>query len=92
MDALVGKKKTEADTQAASKAAQEFVERATRCEEKTFKSVGCGDDYRFKGNQIAGSALVHSDTVIHTAFFHLDQTQAEGHMSGLNRRRSYRVH
>jgi hypothetical protein len=91
MDALLGKKKAEADPALAVKAAHDFLDRATRCEEKTFKSVGCGDDYRFKGNHIAGSALVHSDTVIHTAFFHLDQATAEGHMSGLNRRRSYRA-
>ena len=92
MDALVGKKKAGVDAKAAAKAAQDFIDRATHCEEKTFKSVGCGDDYRFKGAHIAGSALVHSDTVIHTAFFHLDQANAEGHMSGINRRRSYRVY
>jgi hypothetical protein len=91
MDSLLGKKKVATDPAAATKAAHDFLERATRCEEKTFKSVGCGEDYRFKGDHMAGSALVHSETVIHTAFFHLDQTHAEGHMSGLNRRRSYRV-
>lgn len=92
MDALVGKKKAGVDAKAATKAAQDFMDSATRCEEKTFKSVGLGDDYRYKGTTVAGSALVHSDTVIHAAFFHLEQANAEGHMSGINRRRSYRVY
>jgi hypothetical protein len=92
MDALAGRKKAGSDAAAAAKAAQDFVDRAARCEEKTFKSVGCGDDYRLKGDRIAGSALMHQDTVVHTAFFNLDQAVAEGHMSGLNRRRSYRAY
>lgn len=92
MDALVGKKKAGAETVAAGEAARGFLDRAMRCEEKTFKSVGCGDDYRFKGDRMAGSALVHGDTVIHTAFFHLDQATAGGRMSGFNRRRDYRVY
>jgi hypothetical protein len=83
MDALLGKKKAEDDPAVASKAAHDFVDRAARCEEKTFKSVGCGNDYRFKGDHIAGSALVHNDTVIHMAFFHLDQATADGRMSAL---------
>lgn len=94
MDALLGKKSKKKGPDAATitKAAQAFMERSVRCEEKVFKSVGYGDDYRFKGDRIAGSALIHSDTVIHTAFFHLDQATAENRMSGLNRRRSYRVY
>ena len=36
----VGKKKTGVDAKATAKAAQDFIDRAMRCEEKTFKSVG----------------------------------------------------
>jgi hypothetical protein len=92
VDALLGKKKAKTDTDAAGAAAQTFIEQAIRCEEKTFKSVGYGDDFRFKGDQIAGSALVYRDSVIHAAFFHLEQATTNGHMSGLNRRRSYRTY
>lgn len=92
MDALAGKKKGAADKAAAGKAVKSFMERAIGCEEKSFKSVGCGDDYRFKGDHIAGSALVHDQTVVHTAFFHLEPADADGRMSGLNRRRSYRTY
>ena len=92
LDALVRKGEKAVGVDLATQAAQGFIARALECEEKTFKSVGCGNDYRFKGDHIAGSALLHSDTVIHTAFFQLDQESAEGRMSGLSRRRSYRVH
>jgi hypothetical protein len=91
MDSLVGRKKKSDETLAAA-AARAFLNQAAGCEEKTFKSVGHGDDYRFKGAGIGGSALVYGDTVVHTAFFHLDQATAEGHMSGASRRRSYRVY
>jgi hypothetical protein len=87
----VGKKKAGVDAKAAAKAAHDFIDRAMRCEEKTSKSVGCGDDHRFKGAHIAGSTLVHSDTVIHTALLHRDQATADGQMSSLNRRHSYRM-
>jgi hypothetical protein len=94
MDALLEKKgrKKKADLIGALKAAQDFLAQSIRCEEKAFKSVGLGDDYRFKGDHLAGSALHHAGTVIHAAFFQLDQTTTEGHMSDLHRRRSYRAY
>jgi hypothetical protein len=92
MDALVSRQAPAAHPEAAATAAQDFAAQALGCEETVFKSVGCGDDYRFKAPRIAGSALVHRDVVIHAAFFHLDPATAEGHMSELNRRRSYRVY
>jgi hypothetical protein len=92
MDALVGKtKKVKVDENLANTAAQGLLNQAMGCEERTFKSVGHGNDYRFKGAGIAGSALVHNETVIHTAFFHVDQATADGRISDLSRRRSYRV-
>lgn len=92
MDAVVERKKAKADSAKAMAIAQAFLERAAGCEEKSFKSVGCGEDYRLKGDRLAGSALLYRDTVIHTAFFHLDAGNADGRMSRVNRRRSYRVY
>jgi hypothetical protein len=91
MDALVGKKKVKVDEKLATTAAQGLLNQAMGCEEKTFKSVGHGNDYRFKGSGIAGSALIHNETVIHAAFFHVDQATPDGRISDLSRRRSYRV-
>jgi hypothetical protein len=94
MDALPSRKRRKKvhDPAELVKAAKAFLERTTGCEERVFKSVGSGDDCRFKGPRIAGSALVCGETVIHTAFFQLDQAaEGESQMSGLNRRRSYRV-
>jgi hypothetical protein len=91
MDALIEKRPAAADPAAAIKAAQEFLGRAMGCEEQTFKSVGHGDDYRFKGDRIAGSALVYGDTVIHAAFFLTAQAHAADRMAGLNRRGRYRM-
>jgi hypothetical protein len=91
MDALVGKEGTAASAETVTLAGKGFIDRALGCDEKVFKSVGYGDDYRFKGGRVVGSALVHSDTVIHTSFFLLAEARSEGRMAGMNRRRSYRV-
>jgi hypothetical protein len=91
MDALVGKEGVAASAEAVTMAGRGFIDLALGCEEKVFKSVGYGDDHRFKGGQVVGSALIHNDTVIHTSFFLLAEARSEGRMAGMNRRRSYRV-
>lgn len=63
--------------------AQAFVERVVRSEANPFKSVGCGDDYRLRGDRITGSALVLDQTVVHAAFFHLGDEDGDEEMSGL---------
>lgn len=73
--------------------ARGFVDRVVACGEKRFPSVGCGFDYRYRGDAIAGAALVHAGELIHAAFFQLDPPRAEqpDHMASLrNRRRYYR--
>jgi hypothetical protein len=91
MDALVGRRrKTVGETSAAIEQAQKFLEVVTTCEETRFKSVGHGDDYRYKRDRIAGSALLYRDTVIHAAFFHLDTATPNARMAGYSRRRAYR--
>jgi hypothetical protein len=87
MDALLGKKRKKTEQKVSDRAARDFLDRAAGCAEKTFKSVGYGEDFRFKGDRIAGSALVHENTVIHSAFFHLDQIMEESPLSRLHRRR-----
>ena len=73
--------------------AKAFVERVVVCGERRFPSVGCGFDYRYRGDTLAGAALVHADEVIHAAFFQLDaprQESARDMASLRNRRRYYR--
>lgn len=50
-------------------AIEAFLRAAAGAEERHFKSVGLGDDYRYEGTHIVGSALVHDDEVVHAAFF-----------------------
>ena len=49
--------------------AKYFLEETKLCNESCFKSAGLGDDYRYEGQFIIGSALLYNDTVIHMAFF-----------------------
>jgi hypothetical protein len=51
--------------------ASAFLDQARNCQARAFASVGLGDDYRFEGPHIVGSALVFKASVIHLAFFGL---------------------
>jgi len=62
-----------------------------QCAERIFDSVGYGRDYRYEGEKIVGSALVHEETLIHTAFFRTDETKKSGRMSSVSRRRAFRA-
>jgi len=91
MDALVRRRRKPAgETAEPTERAQEFLEAVTTCEETRFKSVGHGDDFRYKRDRIAGSALLYRDTVIHAAFFYLDTPVQNARMAGYSRRRTYR--
>jgi len=76
MDAMLRPKGKDAGVDVAE--AQQFVDRARECEEKKYKSVGQGSDYRFDGEKIIGSALVYRNAVVHTAFFGTDDTGEQG--------------
>ena len=67
MDALteIPKKNKEAGV----KKAEDFLKKIPVCGESAFDSVGYGRDYRYEGECLVGSALVHEGTVIHLAFF-----------------------
>lgn len=71
--------------------AKSFVDRVGACGERRFPSVGCGFDYRYRGDTIAGAALVHADEVIHAAFFQLEAPRQESphDMASLRSRRRY---
>ena len=71
--------------------ADAFLARIAECEEHRFTSVGYGNDYRYEGKKIVGSALVHESTVIHMAFFQTTETEKAGSMSSVSRRRAYRT-
>ncbi len=46
-----------------------FLQEAQQTQESRFEAVGEGQDYRFEGKNVMGSALVHNGHVIHLAFF-----------------------
>ena len=71
--------------------ADAFLKKIFECTEQRFDSVGYGQDYRYEGKKIVGSALVHENMVIHMAFFQVTETEKAGHMSSVSRRRAYRT-
>ena len=88
MDALTEKPKESSETPASRKEA--FLEKVLQCTESQFDSVGYGQDFRYEGRKIVGSALVHEDTVVHMAFFQVTEAEKAGRMSSVSRRRGYR--
>ncbi|MFC1974867.1 ARPP-1 family domain-containing protein [Chloroflexota bacterium] len=67
MEALL-EKDDEAEAGPVDKA-ETFLQEAQRTQESRFEAVGQGHDYRFEGENVMGSALVHDGHVIHLAFF-----------------------
>ena len=85
MDAILeDKQKSKISSSDKTKA---FIEKARRCQEKKYKSVGQGTDHRFEGKAILGSALLYRKKVIHMAFFKAAQSSKTGRMSSYSRRR-----
>ena len=89
MDALTVKQMK--GKEASREKADAFLKKILQCKENTFDSVGYGRDYRYEGQKIVGSALVHESTVIHAAFFQITAAEKAGHMSSVSRRRAYRT-
>ncbi len=71
--------------------AKEFLKEAGQCKEKKYKSVGKGDDHRFEGKQLVGSALKFEKKVIHMAFFSITESEKAGKIAGFKRRRGFRT-
>jgi len=89
MDALTEKPSKEKETP--GEKVDAFFRRILRCTEERFDSVGYGQDYRYEGRKVVGSALVHDQKVIHMAFFQVKETEKAGRMSPVSRRRAYRT-
>jgi len=89
MDALLqkksGRRKTTLDD------ARAFVKETQSCSEKKYKSTGLGWDYRFEGETLVGSSLVHEETAVHTAFFRAQNATSNGPMANYARRAGYRT-
>ncbi len=89
MDALTEKPRRAKETP--QEKTDAFLQKIAQCTEQRFDSVGYGQDYRYEGKKIVGSALVHASTVIHMAFFQITETEKAGRMSSVSRRRAYRA-
>ena len=70
---------------------KEFLKEASRSKEKKYKSIGKGDDHRFEGKKLVGSALKFQKKVIHMAFFSISESEKAGKIAGLKRRREFRT-
>ena len=93
VDATLRKRQRQSKPEDPNALVTAFIKKIQDCEEDKFKSTGQGWDLRYKGAGIVGSALSYRDTVIHTAFFSVDEEAASGdgeRMSDVNRRRRYR--
>jgi hypothetical protein len=89
MDALL--QETNGRRKATPGNALSFVKETQSCSEQKFKSAGLGWDYRFDGDAIVGSSLVHNDTAVHTAFFRAQQATKDDRMAIYWRRARYRT-
>ena len=75
-------------------AARVFLKLAASCDEKGYPSVGLGWAYRYAGPEVVGSALAVNDSVVHMAFFGVDEAvaaQDPGGMASSRTRRGFVV-
>lgn len=89
MDALL--RKASGRRNVALEDARAFVKEAQLCSGKRYKSAGLGWDFRFEGDKIVGSSLVHNATVVHSAFFRAQKATKTGRMANHARRAEYRT-
>ena len=69
---------------------QRFVRQIRDCSEERFPSAGLGTDFRFTRGELCGSALIHGDTCIHTAFFSNATIEERSGMRSFRQRRGFR--
>lgn len=89
IEALVEPRPVTIDAARAQAQAKGFLEEALHCEENQFPSIGHGVDVRFRRKGLMGTALVHEDRVVHTAFFRLSPQEDAGSMAALRSRRRF---
>lgn len=71
MDALL--QKTEKSNKQYLHQARAFLKEATLSQEKKYRSIGHGWDYRFEGKAIVGTALIYRKKVIYISFYRTNQ-------------------
>lgn len=80
------------DRQPSSEQGVAFLKKISSSSESKFPSVGEGDDYRYAGPNIIGTALVAVERVVHLAFFPTKSVESGERISSASRRRYYREH
>jgi len=71
--------------------AHKFLKTAAKCEEKKYRSVGLGWDYRYKEKDTVGSALKVEKKAVHIAFFRVTESERAGRMADSTIRRRFRT-
>ena len=89
MEAVLEEKKDEAKPD--RQRAEAFLKEAADCEEKRYESVGRGQDFRYDGGTIVGSALAVDDKVVHMAFFRVGEADKTGEMAHTRHRIKFRL-
>ena len=88
MEALIDQRK-DFEMPSAAKA-RDFLKALEACRQSKHASVGLGQDHRFSGDGLVGSALVCDESVVHLAFFCLDDGGGPGRLSSFRQRRGFR--
>jgi len=70
--------------------AQAFLAAIRDCTAQDYPSTGYGDDHRFEGRTMVGSALVADESVIHMAFFTIAESESSEKMASYQQRRWFR--
>jgi len=70
--------------------AADFLAATINCTAENYPSVGYGEDHRFEGERMVGSALVADESVIHIAFFRIGENETDASMAGYRQRRGFR--
>ena len=92
MDALLTNLKPAAH--ASGKLAKGFLLATSSTEEKRYKSVGRGYDYRYAGEGMVGSAIAFRSETVHTAFFAVprdESSASHGYLRSHIHRRGFRL-
>lgn len=89
MEAILAKRRKQVE--ASLDAAKDFLGQTATCDEKKYKSVGLGWDYRYEAPRLVGSLLECDGHVIHSAFFPVKKSDKIDPMAGYRQRRAYRT-
>ncbi len=70
--------------------AKKFLEELRRCAEQCYASVGLGQDFRYEGKRVVGSALVCDGVAVHMAFFRRGTPERQETFAPSRQRRHFR--